>query len=145
MSQDEERELARARVTYMLEHDAFSQWLGLELLEVAPARVCARMRVRDEMLNGFKVCHGGITFSFADSVLAFASNTHGRLTLSIENSIAYPAKVVAGDVLTAIARELSAGSRIATYDVTVTRQDGTRVGIFRGTVYRTDKALLPEE
>lgn len=145
MSEETEVAQARARVAYMLENDAFSQWMGLELLNVAPGRVSARMRIRDDMLNGFKVGHGGITFAFADSVLAFASNTHGRLTVSIENSIAYPAKVVAGDVLTASAEELSAGFRIATYQVIVSKQDGARVGIFRGTVYRTDKPLLQEE
>jgi acyl-CoA thioesterase len=73
----------------MLANDAFSQWLGLEVLDVRPARVSLRMTVRDDMTNGFGVCHGGVTFAFADSALAFACNTGGKVTLSIENSMTY--------------------------------------------------------
>ena len=79
----------------MLEHDEFSRWLGLEVTHVAPNAATVRMTVRPEMVNGFGVCHGGIAFSLADSALAFASNTHGRLTVSIENSIRYPAAIMA--------------------------------------------------
>ena len=100
-----------------------------------------RARVRDEMLNGFGICHGGVTFAVADSALAFASNTHGRVTVSVENTIAYPAPVRAGDTLTAVAEEETAGERLAFYRVTVRRQDATVVALFRGTVYRTKNEL----
>ena len=128
-------------VATMLASDAFSRWLGVELLELRPGACTVRMAVRDEMLNGFGVCHGGVTFSLADSALAFASNTHGRVTMSVENSIAYPASVQAGEVLTAVAEEESAGNRLAFYRVTVRSQAGAVVALFRGTVYRTDKLL----
>ena len=128
-------------VATMLASDAFSRWLGVELVALEPGGCTVRMTVRPEMLNGFGVCHGGVTFSLADSALAFASNTHGRVTMSVENSISYPASVAAGDVLTAIAEEKSAGNRLAFYDVTVRRQDQTVVALFRGTVYRTSKQL----
>src|SRR5688500_8517355 len=121
----------------MLERDAFSAWLGLELLEVRPRYAAVRMRVRSDMLNGFGVCHGGVTFSLADSALAFASNTHGRVTMSVENAIGYPAPAREGDLLTARAVEESASGPLAFYRVDVTRADGTAIAHFRGTVYRT--------
>ena len=133
---------ARRLVGAMLASDAFSRWLGVELLDLRPGVCAVRLTVRDEMLNGFGVCHGGVTFSLADSALAFAANTHGRLTMSIENSITYPASVRAGDVLTAAAEEESAGNRLAFYRVTVRNQADTIVALFRGTVYRTEKPLF---
>ena len=81
--------LAERVVAHRLEHDEFSRWLGLEVTHLSPNAATVRMTVRPEMVNGFGVCHGGIAFSLADSALAFASNTHGRLTVSIENSIRY--------------------------------------------------------
>jgi acyl-CoA thioesterase len=129
----------------MLERDAFSAWLGLELLDVRPRYAAVRMLVRPDMMNGFGVCHGGVTFALADSAFAFASNTHGRVTVSIENSITYPAAVSAGDVLTAIATEESAASRVAFYGVRVTNQNNSVVALFRGTVYRTQRGHFSEE
>ena len=123
----------------MLGRDAFSAWLGVELLDVRPRAAAVRMAVRPDMVNGFGVCHGGVTFALADSALAFASNTHGRVTVSIENSITYPAPAAVGDVLTAIAVEESAGRRVAFYGVRVTKQDDSLVALFRGTVYRTGR------
>ena len=135
---DEAQRRAERIVHSMLERDAFSRWMGITLLEVRPRGAVVRMTVRDEMLNGFGVSHGGIVYSLADSALAFASNTHGRVTVSIENGITYPAPVRAGDVLTAAAEEESASNRIAYYRVTVRRADSTIVALFHGTVYRTN-------
>jgi len=126
----------------MMARDAFSQWLGIEVVDVAPHAVTVRMTVRDEMLNGFHVSHGGIAFSLADSALAFASNTHGQVTMSIENTISYPVAVSARDVLTATAEEESAGNRLAFYRVTVRQQDDRIVALFRGTVYKTNREYL---
>jgi acyl-CoA thioesterase len=141
-SASDEHTVARRVVETMMARDAFSQWLGISVLDVAPRSVTVRMTVRDEMLNGFNVCHGGISFSLADSALAFASNTHGRVTVSIENSITYPVAITAGDVLTARAEEESASNRLAFFRVTVRRQDDVIVALFRGTVYRTNKDYL---
>ncbi len=138
--------LARRCVERMLEHDRFSRWLGLRVTDVRPDHVIVEMPVREEMLNGFGVCHGGITFALADSALAFASNTHGRVTLSVENSIGYPAPVRAGDVLAAVAEpDAAEGNRVRFYRVIVRRQDGATVAIFRGTVYATDRPLLTDD
>ena len=135
---DPERRAA-AIVRHMLAHDVFSQWLGVEILDVMPARVTLRMAVREDMTNGFGVCHGGVTFAFADSALAFASNTGGKVTVSIENSMTYPAAVRVGDLLLADAEREASSQRLAYYRVRVTRGDGAVVALFRGTVFQTDR------
>lgn len=137
---DSEQELAERVVKKMLAHDTFSAWLGVELVEIRPRYAAVRMSVRPDMLNGFGVCHGGVTFALADSAFAFAANTHGRVTVSIDNSITYPQPVSAGDTLTAIATEDSAMNRIAFYSVRVSKQDDSVVALFRGTVYRTQRS-----
>ena len=129
----------------MFNRDAYSQWLGIKLLEIQPGRAVLQMKVRKDMINGFDVCHGGVTFSLADSALAFASNSHGRLSLALDANISYPAKVMVGDLLTASAEEQSRTRHTAIYNITVTKGDDTTVGLFRGTVYRTDKAFFPED
>jgi acyl-CoA thioesterase len=140
-----EQGLAERVVKGMLERDAFSAWLGLELLEIRPRYSAVRMIVRPDMMNGFGVCHGGVTFGLADSAFAFAANTHGRVTVSIDNSISYPAAVSAGDVLTAIAVEESAANRIAFYAVRVTNQHDALVALFRGTVYKTTRGHFEDQ
>jgi acyl-CoA thioesterase len=135
---DPERRAA-AVVRHMLAHDVFSRWLGVEILDVGPARVTLRMAVRQDMTNGFGVCHGGVTFAFADSALAFASNTGGKVTVSVENSMTYPAAVRVGDLLLAEAEQEASSQRLAYYRVRVTRGDGAVVALFRGTVFRTDR------
>lgn len=131
--------LGEEAVRTMLKNDAFSNWLGVELVAVGTDAVVLRMKVRNDMLNGFGVCHGGVTFAFADSALAFTSNQMGKVTVSIDNHINYPAQVRAGDVLTATSRELSRGTRLAVYEVTVFNQKNRPVGLFHGTVYITEK------
>ena len=129
--------LAEAVVGKMRESDAFSQWFGIDVLAIAPRRSTCRMRVRADMVNGFGVAHGGVTYSLADSALAFACNTHGRLTVAVENNIGYPLSVEVGDVLTAHALEQSATHRLGFYSVTIRNQRDDVVAVFRGTVYRT--------
>ena len=140
-----EQALAERVVGAMLAKDAFSRWLGITLLEVRPRYAAVRMIVRGDMVTGFGVSHGGIAYSLADSALAFASNTHGRVTVSIENAITYPAPVRVGDVITAIAEEESASNRLAYFRVVVRRQDDTIVGLFRGTVYRTNEEFFARD
>ena len=124
--------------------DGFSAWLGVEVVALGPAACTVRATVRREMLNGFGVCHGGVTYSLADSALAFASNTHGRVSMSIENGISYVAPVALGDVLTAVAAEEGVGGRLAFYRVTVRNQHDAVVALFRGTVYRTQREIPSE-
>ena len=140
-----EQERAESLVARMVRDDGFSAWLGLEIVSLSPGQCTTRLTVRREMLNGFGVAHGGIAYSLADSALAFASNTHGTITVSIDNAISYPAPVHEGDVLTATAELESESRRLAFYRVRVVNQSETAVAIFRGTVYRTKMPLLPAE
>jgi acyl-CoA thioesterase len=144
MTEADEQALAERVVADMMAKDAFSQWLGIDVVDIRPNGSTVRMTVREEMVNGFGVCHGGIAFSLADSALAFASNTHGRLTVSIENSITYPKAISPGDVLVARAEEESATNRLAFFRVTVRRADEEIVALFRGTVFKTHKAFFSE-
>ncbi|MGH7677016.1 MAG: PaaI family thioesterase [Gemmatimonadaceae bacterium] len=131
--------LAERVVNGMVSKDAFSEWLGIEVLEIAPRRSTVRMRVRPEMVNGFGVTHGGVAYSLADSALAFAANTNGRVTVAIENAISYPQSAAVGDVLTAVAEEEAETGRLGFYRVIVSNQNGVVVSTFRGTVYKTRK------
>ena len=121
----------------MLARDAFSRWLGVELLDVSAGHCTLRMKVRDEMVNGFGVAHGGIAFSLADSAMAFACNSGERVTVAVDNSISYPAAIRVGDVLTATADEETSSRKLGFNRVTVRNQHGDVVALFRGTVYRT--------
>ena len=138
------QEVAEKVVSKMIEHDEFSRWLGISVLEIKPGYSKIEMKIRKEMLNGFHTCHGGVTFSFADSALAFASNNYGRVAVALETSLAFPAPVYKDDVLIAEAIEQSKGNSIAIYNITITNQAGIKVGIFRGTVYRTKKEYFAE-
>ena len=135
----DDQRLAERVVNDMLAKDAFSEWLGIEVLEIAPNRSVLQMQVRPEMVNGFGVSHGGIVYSLADSALAFACNTHGRVTVAIENSISYPKAVRVGDVLTATAAEDSSTNKLGFYRVTIRNQKDELVSTLRGTVFKTEK------
>jgi acyl-CoA thioesterase len=139
------QQLAERVVEAMMTADAFSRWLGIRVLAVRPREATVAMTVRGEMVNGFGVSHGAIVYALADSALAFASNTHGQITVSIENSITYPHAVRVGDDLVARAEEESASNRLGYFRVTVTRKDGTVVGLFRGTVYKTKKDFFSRD
>ena len=134
------QELAQRVVARMMERDAFSKWLGIEVMEVKPGSCVLRMAVREEMDNGFQITHGGIAYCLADSALAFASNSHGSHAVSIETSISHVRPVRSGDVITAKVEELSRSNRIAVYHINVVDREGVTVALFKGTVFRTGKA-----
>ena len=132
-------------VDTMYQNDAFSQWLGIEVVEIKDGYCKLNMTVRKEMLNGFQIAHGGIAYSLADSALAFASNSHGRKSLSVETSISHTVSVKEGNVLTAATEELSLSDKIGVYLITITNQNNQEVAYFKGTVYRTSKEWFPED
>jgi acyl-CoA thioesterase len=142
MSADEQA-LAERVVQAMMARDAFSQLLGMEVVDIRPRAAKVKLTVRDDMVNGFGVCHGGVAFSLADSAFAFACNTHGRITVSIENSITYPRKISVGDVLVASAWEETASARLGYYRVEVKRGEEL-VSVFQGTAYKTEKPFFPD-
>ena len=131
-------------VNKMYDQDAFSQWLGIEIVDVSEGYCQLKMEVRKEMLNGFHIAHGGIAYSLADSALAFASNSHGRKSLSVETSISHMVSIKAGDMLTAMTKELSHSDKIGVYLVTITNNENQEIANFKGTVYRTSKDWLSE-
>jgi acyl-CoA thioesterase len=135
----------RKIINKMFDQDAFSQWLGIKIVEVSEGNCQLQMPVRSEMLNGFQIAHGGIAYSLADSALAFASNSHGRKSLSVETSISHTVSVKEGNVLTAATEELSLSDKIGVYLITITNQDNQKVAYFKGTVYRTSKEWFPED
>ena len=126
-------------VNKMFNQDAFSQWLGIEIVDVSEGYCKLKLTVREEMLNGFHIAHGGIAYSLADSALAFASNSNGKKSLSIETSISHTISVKDGDKLTATTEELSISDKIGIYHITITNQENQEVAFFKGTVYRTSK------
>lgn len=132
-------------VDKMYKNDAFSQWLGIEVVEVNVGYCRLKMKVRKEMLNGFQITHGGIAYSLADTALAFASNTYGKKCISMETSISHIECVQDRDVLTAITEELSQTKKTGLYLITITNQDNQEVAFFKGTVYRTSKDWFSEE
>jgi acyl-CoA thioesterase len=119
--------------------DLFSQWLGIRVLDIKEGHCRLQMLVRKEMLNGFSILHGGVTFSLADSALAFASNSHGRKAVSIDASMSYVAQVREGDIITAIAREEAISAKTGVYNIVVTNQHNETIAVLKGTVYRTSK------
>ena len=138
-------QLAQRVVARMYDNDPFSIWLGIERVVVEPGHCVLRLAVRTEMLNGFAIAHGGITYSLADSALAFASNSHGIQAVSVETSISHTKPVKEGDLITASAQEMSLSRSIGIYHVTVTNQRDETVALFKGTVFRTGKPWVPDE
>jgi acyl-CoA thioesterase len=126
-------------VDLMMNDDSFSKWMGVKI-DTIDAGICVlRATVIEEMLNGFRIAHGGISYSLADSALAFASNSRGVQCVSIETSISHVKKVLEGDVLIATAREVYRGKTTGIYDVEVINQNNLLVALFKGTVFITDK------
>jgi acyl-CoA thioesterase len=130
---------AKEIVWKMFAHDAFSQWLGITVLDVREGYCELQMTLRDEMTNGFGTAHGGIVFAFADTALAFCTNASGEISVALDCTISYPTAVKPGDVLTAVGVQETTSRKVGFAKVTVTNQDGVIVGHFRGTVYRTQK------
>ncbi|MGN6266724.1 MAG: hydroxyphenylacetyl-CoA thioesterase PaaI [Ginsengibacter sp.] len=135
-------ELATQVVNHLMKNDLFSQWLGIEVLEVAEGYSKIKMTVRKEMINGFGIVHGGVAFSIADSAFAFACNNRNNLSVALDTSINFIKPVHVDDVLTAEAKELHNGRSTGLYHITITNQHGHGVALFKGTCFRTGKNLV---
>ena len=140
--QTEKDKLANDVVSHMMEHDLFSQWLGIEVLEIKEGYSKIKMTVRKEMINGFGIVHGGIAFSLADSAFAFACNNRNVLSVALDTSINFIKPVHVGDVLIAEAKELHNGKSTGLYHITITNQNEHIVALFKGTCFRTNKTLI---
>lgn len=125
---------AKQIVDLMMQKDAFSNWLGIDVLALNPGECVLKMTVNENMVNGFNIAHGGITYSFADSAMAFAANAHGNICVSIDSQISHFKKVELGDVLTAKCTELNRSNTIGVYLVNIYNAQNLRVAHFKGTV-----------
>jgi acyl-CoA thioesterase len=129
-------------VSHMMENDYFSQWMGVEVLEVKEGYSKIRMTIRKEMVNGFGIVHGGLPFSLADSAFAFACNNRNNLSVALDVTITFTKAVNVGDILTAEAKEVHNGRSTGVYLITVHNQKNEQVALFKGTCFRTGKTLI---
>lgn len=134
--------LAKKVVDKMMKDDKFSQWLGVEVLEIREGYSKIKMTVREEMINGFGIVHGGIAFSLADSAFAFACNNRNNLSVAMDTSINFTKAVHVGYELTAEAREMHNGRSTGLYHIIITNQMNEEVAFFKGTCFRTAKKLI---
>ena len=141
---DDAQRLAENVAARMFESDRASRALGMRIESVGPGRAEMTMTVRDDMLNGHAICHGGFIFLLADSTFAFACNSHNRNTVAQGCTIDYLAPARAGDVLRAVGSERSRTGRTGVYDIEVTNGQGATVALFRGKSYRIDGTLVDE-
>ena len=135
-------QLAQACAATLFENDHASRDLGMNIVAVSRDRVVLRMKVREEMLNGHGICHGGFVFALADSAFAFACNSHNVNTLAAGARIEFLAPARLHDQLTAVAELVQQGGRTGIYDVTVTNQKDERLALFRGNSYRIGGAIV---
>jgi len=124
--------VAEAARDAMWANDRASQALGMQVLAVGPGTAMLSMTVREDMLNGHDLCHGGLVATLADSAFAYACNAHNEVTVAAGFDINLLAAARAGDVLTASAHEVARGSRTGVYDIAVSNQRGEAVAAFRG-------------
>ena len=136
---------ARKCAELMFAADRASPGLGMAITEVGPGRAVMTMQVREDMLNGHAICHGGFIFALADSAFAFACNSYNQNTVAQQNQITYISPGQAGETLTATATETSRTGRSGVYDVTVTGQDGRTIALFRGLSRTVKGQHFPEE
>jgi len=129
-------------VQHMMAQDAFSRWLGINVVEVKEGYSKIKMIVRKEMVNGFGIVHGGIAFSLADSAFAFACNNRNNISVALDVTISFTKAVNVNDELTAEAKEIHNGRSTGVYLITVTNQKNEQVAFFKGTCFRTGKSLV---
>ena len=129
-------------VNFMMQHDQFSNWLGIEVLDIQEGYSKIQMKVRPEMVNGFGIAHGGIAFSLADSAFAFACNNRNNLSVALDTSINFTKAVNVGDTLVAEAKEIHNGRSTGLYLISIFNQNNEQVAHFKGNCFRTGKTHL---
>ena len=135
MSTMDAQQIAEATRDAMWANDRASKSLGMQLVAVGPGSATLTMAVRDDMLNGHDLCHGGLIATLADSAFAFACNAYNEVTVASGFDVNLLAGARGGDLLSASAREVAKSGRTGVYDVTVTNQRGEAVAAFRGRSY----------
>ncbi len=135
-------DLAKKVVAKMMQNDLFSQWMDVKVIEVSEGYSKIEMKLRNEMINGFNVIHGGIIFSLADSAFAFACNNRNNLSMALDVSITFNKASQPGDTLIAEAKEIHNGRSTGLYIINVINHNNEQVALFKGTCFRTQKTLL---
>ena len=141
---NEKDRIAKSVVEHMMDHDAFSQWMDIKVLEVSEGYSRIKMIIRKEMVNGFGIVHGGIPFSLADSAFAFACNNRNNLSVALDVTITFTKAVNVGDEITAEAKEIHNGRSTGVYLINIFNQKGEQVALFKGTCFRTGKKLIED-
>jgi len=138
----DKNQFAEQVVNHLLENDLFSKWLGIEVVEIKEGYSKIKMTIRNEMVNGFGIVHGGITFSLADSAFAFACNNRNNLSVALDTSINFLKPANVGDLLTAAAKEIHNGKSTGLYQISITNQHQHLIALFKGTCFRTNRKLV---
>jgi acyl-CoA thioesterase len=130
----------------MFANDHAARGLGMQVGGIGPGTAEISMTVRQDMINGHDICHGGLVATLADTAFAYACNSYNELTVASGFSIDLVAPARLGDLLTARCREISKAGRTGVYDVEISNQRGERVGVFRGRSYTLKgKPVVPSE
>jgi len=145
MTTADARTLAERVTRSMYARDAATQALGIRIVHVGPGFAELAMTVRDDMLNGHQICHGGLIFTLADSAFAYACNSYNHNTVASGCAIEFTAPARPGDVLAARAHERQLTGRTGVYDVEVANQRGETVALFRGNSYRIKGHLIEDD
>ncbi|MEP6626675.1 MAG: hydroxyphenylacetyl-CoA thioesterase PaaI [Ginsengibacter sp.] len=138
----EKDQLAKDVISHVFERDLFSQWLGIEIIEIREGYAKTKMLVREEMINGLGIVHGGIAFSLADSTFAFACNNRNNLSVALDTSINFLKPMNVGDVVTAESREIHNGKSTGLYQIEIKNQHNHIVAMFKGICFRTGRNLI---
>lgn len=138
----DKNQFAKNVVEHLIENDLFSKWLGIEVLDIREGYSKIKMEIRQEMINGFGILHGGITFSLADSAFAFACNNRNNLSVALDTSINFMKPGHVGDILTAEAKELHNGKSTGLYQISIFNQNDHLIALFKGTCFRTGRNLI---
>ena len=125
----------------MLKRDRFTEWLGLQVIEIREGYCKLQYRVNEEMMNGFSSIHGGVLFAAADSAFAFACNSYGMITIALDVSISFTKPAKTGELLKVEAVEVFLGNKIGIYDIRTTNENAELVALFKGTAYRTSSTI----
>ena len=145
MNESDEKALAWECARHLFSRDKASQALGMEIIDVAPGFARLGMTVREDMVNGHAIAHGGLIFALADSAFAFACNSYNRSTVAQGCGIDFINPGRLGERLEAVAEERSRGGRTGVYDVTVFGEERQTLAYFRGKCYQVRGQVLPEQ
>ena len=119
-----------------VKNDVFAQFVGIELVDIQKGFAVTRLNINKNHMNGINIAHGAAVFALADFAFAAASNSHGIPAVALNVTISYIKAVRSGETLTATAKEISAGPKVANYTINVTNDQGDMVAVFQGLAYR---------